>query len=73
MCNTRKIYFFHFALTGVNSNTKGAKSSISHGLCICKSSVRAKPPYNEHFLEGPVGVHYREVLLYVNFHYDENF
>ncbi len=37
-----------------------------NSLYTCESSVNAKPPYNEHFLEDPVGVYYREVLLYWN-------
>jgi hypothetical protein len=42
------------------------KSAIyeMNSLYTCESSVNAKPPYNEHFLEGPVVVHYRDVSLY---------
>jgi hypothetical protein len=32
-------------------------------LYMYERSVNAKPPYSEQFLESPVGVHYREILL----------
>jgi hypothetical protein len=45
------------------------QSSIIYTMCALytyKRSVNAKAPYSEHFLEGPIGVHYREVLLYMD-------
>jgi hypothetical protein len=49
-----------------NSNQKGVYASICdthHTLYTCMCSLDETPLYNEHVLNGPVGVHLREVLL----------
>ncbi len=39
--------------------------NIRSVLHTCNRPVNVKSLYDEHFLDGPVGVHYREVLLYL--------
>ena len=73
LIDERNTVCFCLKLFVVTSDTQGAQQTpigiTKHELYTCKSSVNTKPPYNEHFLNGPVSVHYREVLLYIFFEF----